>query len=215
LIWLKYTFQQVWQASLLIGVAFGAVLFLIIIPLLSLYPSQLGVLGPYLVFCLSLICLMIGQPSLFQEDYQDGTLEWLFVHHQSLIGYTLKKYSLGYLSLTLALLSITFIFSLTVSSPILVPLLGIQALTLAAMMGLHMLISGLLLQIRSWRAALQLLILIPMAVPFILLSYSVLESTQFSLSQYESWFLLASMSLIMVVIALGLTPIALKEALSH
>lgn len=200
---------------MLIGIAFGSVLFLVITPLLSLYPDQLTILNPYLVFSLSITCVLVGQPSLFQEDYQDGTLEWLMIHQQSLIGYSLKKYCLGYLSLSIALLSITLAFALTISTPILLPLLGIQALTLAAMIGLHMVISGLLLTIKSWRATLQLLILIPMAVPFILLSYGLLESIQFGMGQYESWLLLASVSLIIVVIALGLTPITLKEALSH
>ncbi len=199
----------------LMGAVYACVVGLIFMPLMQVYPEELKPLWPYLFMGVIFICLLVGQVSLFEQDYQDGFLEWYAVHRPHLRGYLITKYAAhGSLMITV-LLAVTALFGWgMMTRHMLITLLVIQAISIATLSALHMVISSVLLKARAyWRFIVQMVILIPLAVPVVLLSYGVLEAGQFIFPQNNLFVLFISLSIATIVGALAITPLALREAL--
>lgn len=212
---LNHFFRQQGLNGVLIGLVYGCIAGLIFVPLMEIYPQHLSPLWPFLLFSLALICLLVGQTSPFDQDYQEGILTWYYVHHSHLRGYLLVKYVAHTLLMVGAILSVTFLFGMgQMERDILSTLLLTQGVAIAALSAIHMVTSSLLLNIPAYRRSiLQLLILIPLVVPLILLSYGVIEAGHFARPLNSLFVLFLSLSIVIIVIALAITPLALRESL--
>jgi ABC-type transport system involved in cytochrome c biogenesis permease component len=215
LLLIRQVFSQQWRSVILMGVAYASVAGLIFMPLTQIHPQLLLPLWPFLLWGMVIICLLVGQPSLFDQDYQEGILEWYYVHHSHLMGYITIKYITNLVIIMASLLSVTTIFGWgLIPWPMLDMLLKVQAIAITALTAIHMVTSCLILNIQPYRRILiQMVILVPLTVPEILLGYGTLESGQFTLNQDSLFVLFSSLSILIVVLALAITPFALREIL--
>jgi ABC-type transport system involved in cytochrome c biogenesis permease component len=204
--------QQGWHIGLM-GIAYACVAGLIFMPLMQVYPQSLQPLWPYLLMGLVIICLMVGQSSLFDQDYQEGFLTWYYVHRPTLTGYILAKYGINSFLITIVILSVTALFGWSLmAQDVLITLMVTQGLSIVCLSALHMVISSLLLKLQNYRLV-QMVILVPLAVPVVLLSYGLMEAGHFALHFNSLFVLFLSLSMAIIVVALAITPLALKEAL--
>ena len=172
--------------------------------------------APSLLWILAILTFLFSTPFLLKVDYQTGLLDEVLLQPLSPSFYLLAKIGAEVLLLGLPLLGLAALFSPFFSLSLnelthllLTLLIGLPALSALGILG------GLLtLNARGGGLLISFLIL-PLTIPLLLFSLSVMEMTRLGLDSFASFCLLTGVSLLLVIISVGAGQWALSLAVEE
>lgn len=208
--WLSH---RLYGGVLLSGLGFYALALFCFAFVLGHDMKSLQQLAPPLFWLLATLTTLFSTPLLLKRDFQAGVLDEIFLHPAPLSLFLFQKCLIQTLTLGIPLIGLGIIFSPLYALPLqqtfwlsLTLFLGFPALASLGILG------GLLtLQARGGSALVSLLIL-PLALPLVLLGLSILDMNQFGIDSFPSFCLFISVSLVLTILSLGAGTWALRIA---
>ena len=188
----------------------NALLFLLVIVALfpiaiSPEPKVLQRIGPGVIWVCALLTMLLSMQKLFQDDYRDGSLDYLLMASQSLTDYILAKVIVCWLWLSMPIIILTpfiaLLYQLTVHTVVILMLsllLGTPSLMLIAA-----LLSALTVTFQQ-NSILVLLMALPLYVPILIFS----AAAPFSIASWP----IAIFSFLSAILMLTITVLPLITA---
>lgn len=165
-------------------------------------------LMPAFIWILAILTFLFSTPVLLKEEFQAGLLDDIALHPLSSSFYLLSKISAEVLLLGFPLIIISALFA--PSLPFLSTLLiGLPALSALGILG------GLLTVRTQGGGMLISLIILPLTIPLLLFSLSTIEMTRLGLDSFPPFCLLISVSILLVILAIGAGQWALSIAVEE
>jgi len=170
--------------------------------------------APVLLWILAILTTLFSTPHLLKTEAQEGLLDEIILQPSPPAFYLLSKLGAEWLLVGLPLSVIAIFlspwFALSLGESLILSttlLIGFPALSSLGILG------GLLtLNARGGEVLLSLLIL-PLTLPLLLFGLSVMETVQLGLDSFPSFCLLTSMSLLLVILAVGAGSWAIRFAI--
>lgn len=182
---------------------------------LALGPEQmvLNRCAPAFVWVVGILTFLFSTPFLLKTEYQEGRLDEIVLHPLPSAFYILSKITAETLLLGVPLLSVVTVFSpffalsfAETTRLLLTLLIGVPALSALGIWG------GLLTLLARGGGLLISLLILPLTLPLILLSLSVMEMARLGLDCFAPFCLLISASLFLTIIAVGAGQWAIRIA---
>ena len=202
------------SGALLVSFSFFSLSLFCFLLVLGSDTTLLNRCAPSLIWVLAILTLFFSTPLLLKAEFQSGLLDEILLQPLSPSFYLLAKIGAECLLLGLPLLGIGALFSVFFSlsfneglSLSLTLLIGFPALSALGILG------GLLtLNARGGTILISLLIL-PLTIPLLLFALSVMERTRLGLDSFAPFCLLTSISLFLLIVAVGAGQWALSLAM--
>lgn len=170
-------------------------------------------LGPALLWIAALLSLLLGLERLFQQDFEDGTLDQLRLGDTPLVLVVLAKAAAHWTSAALPLVVATpfagILFNLpprTLGLTVVTLILGTPALALIGTVGAAVAVS-----LRRAGVLIAVLVL-PLSVPVVIFGVAAIEADAAGRPVGPSLAILAAMTLVSAVVAAIASAAALREA---
>ena len=170
--------------------------------------------APALLWVLAILTTLFSTPLLLKTEAQEGLLDEIALQPSPPAFYLLSKLSAEWLLFGLPLSVITIVLSpwfslslvesLTLSITLLI---GFPALSALGILG------GLLTLNTHGGGVLLALLILPLTLPLLLFGLSVMETVRLGLDSFPSFCLLTSVSLLLVILAVGAGSWALRFAI--
>lgn len=213
---IRYEIHKLYLNSGTLGVSFSffSLSLFCFLLVLGSEPSLLNRCAPSLIWILAILTLLFSTPLLLKADFQTGILDEILLQPLSPSLYLLAKIGAEFLLLGLPLLGIGALFSSFFClsfregfSLLLTLLIGFPALSALGILG-----SLLTLNTRGGNILIVLLIL-PLTIPLLLFALSVMERARLGLDSFAPFCLFTSISLLLLIMAVGAGQWALSLAM--
>lgn len=176
-------------------------------------PTLLKKSGPALFWILAILTTLFSTPFLLKNEAKQGVLDEILLHPLPSAFYLLSKDFSQWLLIGLPLAGLSFVLSpwffLSFQEAFILSLtliLGFPALSALGILG------GLLTLSARGGGILIALLSLPLALPLLIFSLSVLEMTRLGLDSFPSFCLLGGVSLLIFTISIGISTWALRFA---
>ncbi|RUO30262.1 heme exporter protein CcmB [Aliidiomarina soli] len=191
------------------------IIFLLVV--ITLFPLAVGPaadtlarIAPGVIWVSALLSAMLGLERMFRDDFRDGALEHMLLLPCPVELAVLGKVIVHWLLTALPLLLISPLLALLLSLPmqalpilIVTLLLGTPVLSAVGAIGVALTVS------LNRGGALLSLLLLPLLIPLLIFATAALEAATYNLSAAGPLAMMAAF----LVLALGLSPLAVKAAL--